>query len=127
MLQIVIVTGFAVAALINFLPVSGVLGTAQLMKLYDISLEGRDLAILMRHRAVLFGVVGGVLVAAIFLPGLRVAALLVGMLSMTSFIALQWLEGGSNTALSRVVVADYVGIAFLAAAGIAMYLKEGNA
>lgn len=125
MIQIAIVVGFGVAALINLLPVSGMLGAAQLSKLYGIPIEGRDLAILLRHRAVLFGIVGGLLAAAIFLPSLRTSAFLAGMLSMVSFIVLQWLEGGSNAALSRVVIADYVAILFLGGAGLAMMFERG--
>lgn len=126
MIQIAIVVGFGVAALINLLPVSGVLGAAQLSKLYVVSIEGRDLTILLRHRAVLFGIVGGLLAAAIFLPSLRTSAFLAGMVSMVSFIVLQWLEGGSNAALSRVVVADYVAILFLGGAGLAMMFERGT-
>ena len=44
-----------VVAVINLLPLSGVLGTDRLHALYGVSFDEPNLAILMRHRAVLFG------------------------------------------------------------------------
>ena len=48
--------------LINFAPIIGVLSQEQLEKLYGIPIQGQDMLILMRHRAVLLGLVGGLLV-----------------------------------------------------------------
>src|SRR5688500_9891888 len=55
-----------VVAIIHLLPLSGVLGGEQLAALYGMSFSDPDLLILMRHRAVLFGLLGGFLALAAF-------------------------------------------------------------
>lgn len=47
-----------VVAVIHLLPLSGVLGSERLAALYGLSFNEPNLAILMRHRAVLFGLLG---------------------------------------------------------------------
>ena len=46
-------------ALIHLPPVLGLLGVAQMERAYGVSLPGPDLAVLMRHRALMFGLLGG--------------------------------------------------------------------
>ena len=69
---------------------------------------GPDLVILMRHRAVLFGIVGGLLIASAFHVPLRPVALGAGLVSMLSFAVIAHLVGGYNAALGRLVVIDLV-------------------
>jgi hypothetical protein len=47
-----------IVAIIHLVPLIGVLGVAKLEALYGIPLPSNELAILMRHRAVLFGILG---------------------------------------------------------------------
>lgn len=108
---------FAATGLLNLLPVSGVLSAARLEALYGTPVAGADLAILMRHRAVLLAIVGGLLLAAAAWPTLRVAALVAGLVSMASFLMLAGLEGGGNALIRRVVMADWIGCALLVLAG----------
>lgn len=121
-MQIFIIGGFLVAAIINLLPVMGVMGVPQLERMYGVALEGPDIAVLMRHRAILFGIVGALLAAA-FVPSFRWAAFFAGMLSMVSFLVFQALEGETNVELGRVALVDYVGIAALAIAGVAVWMQ----
>jgi hypothetical protein len=109
---------FLAAALINLAPVFGALGGERLSALYGVEIAGRELAILMRHRALLFGIVGALLAAAALRPELRAAALLAGLASMLGFLAIARLEGGATGALARVAAADLIGCAALALAGI---------
>lgn len=115
-----------VAALIHLLPLSGVLGAHRLTVLYGLPFEEPNVAILMRHRAVLFGMVGVFLALAAFKPGLQVAALLVGLLSVLSFLLLAWSVGGYNAHLARVVLADVVALVCLLL-GAAAYLVAQRA
>ena len=124
MTQIIIVGGFLFAAIINLLPVLGMIGGPQLEKAYGVSVQGPDMAVLLRHRAVLFGVVGGLLMAAVFMPSLRVAAFTAGMLSMVSFVIIRLLEGEGNAALTRLAMIDYVGIVVLGIAGAVAYAQS---
>ena len=102
-----------VAGLIHLLPLAGVLGGEQLNALYGLALDEPNLQILMRHRAVLFGLLGALLVAAVFIPGLRTLALIGGLLSVVSFLLLAWNAPLYNEALRRVVVADWVALVCL--------------
>lgn len=123
-MQFIIIGGFVIAAIINLLPLMGVMGTPQLERMYGVSILGADMAVLMRHRAILFGVVGALLAAAAVMPSLRLTAFLAGMLSMVSFLVFQALEGQTNEALGRVAMVDYVGIAALAIAGVAVWMQS---
>ncbi|MDG1581219.1 phosphopantetheine adenylyltransferase [Pseudomonas sp. GOM6] len=102
-----------VAGIIHLLPLIGVLGGDRLNALYGLALDEPNLQILMRHRAVLFGLLGTLLVAAAFVPGLRGLALLGGLISVVSFLLLAWSAPLYNEALRRVVVADWVALACL--------------
>ncbi|WP_043308014.1 hypothetical protein [Pseudomonas sp. ML96] len=102
-----------VAGIIHLLPLAGVLGGERLNSLYGLALDEPNLQILMRHRAVLFGLLGALLVAAAFIPGLRTLALLGGLISVVSFLLLAWSAPLYNEALRRVAVADWVALACL--------------
>lgn len=56
---------------LNFYPLIGIQGPARLKALYGPPIEGADLVILMRHRALLFGLIGGFMMAAAFVPAWR--------------------------------------------------------
>jgi hypothetical protein len=108
--------------LINFYPLIGVLGPAQLQSLYGLEFAGADLQVLMRHRAVLLGIVGGLLIIAAFRPTLRVVAAIVGLVSMVTFLMLALPVIGDSAALARVFWADVVASGLLAA-GLAIGQK----
>lgn len=105
--------GLLIAALIHLLPLAGALGPERLGTLYGLRFDEPNLQILMRHRAVLFGIVGGLLLAAIFMPSLRIAALVVGLVSVLSFLLLAWQIGGANAQIARVVMADWIALVAL--------------
>ena len=112
-------------AVIHLLPLSGVLGAGSLARLYDLDFSSPDLEILMRHRAVLFGMLGALLLAAAWRPTLRPMALLAGLLSVLSFLALALLVGGYGDAVARVVLADTVALCCLVAAALLQWRRPG--
>ena len=112
-----------IVGIIHLLPLVGVLGAERLQSLYGIALGDSNLVLLMRHRAVLFGIVGVLCVAAAFWPALRLAALVVGSVSVLSFLALAAVSGPLNTSVGRVVTADWVALAALVLA-IALYALQ---
>ena len=77
-----------------------------------------NLLVLMRHRAVLLGIVGGLLVVSAFHAPLRPVGIAVGLTSMLSFVLIAWLVGGYNPELRRVVVVDLVASAALLGAAL---------
>jgi len=99
---------FVIVALVNLLPVSGILGAARLEALYGMPFEDAGLVLLMRHRAVLFGLVGGLLLAAAVRPTLRRTAATIGLGSMLSFVVLAAPPGAYVAALQRVFWVDVV-------------------
>ena len=118
-----------VAAAINLAPVLGALAPERMTALYGVELDDPNLQILMRHRAVLFGLVGGLLLAAAFHPPLRTLGYAVGFTSMLSFPLIAWLVGGYNAEIQRVILIDGVGIAALAGASLvhALWLRTAAA
>jgi hypothetical protein len=100
----------AVAGIINLLPVSGALGPQWLKSLYGLEIANPDLDVLLRHRALLFGIVGVLLLASILRPSLRAVAVIVGATSMASFIGVALVVGGYSAAISKIVIADIVGL-----------------
>jgi hypothetical protein len=108
-----------VVGIIHLLPLPGVLGGERLAALYGLSFGEPNIALLMRHRAVLFGLLGAFLLLAAFKPAWHLLALVAAAVSVLSFLALAWLAGGAfNTQIQRVVVADIVALVCLAVAAI---------
>ena len=114
-----------VAAAINLAPVLGAFAPERMTALYGVDLKDPNLQILMRHRAVLFGLVGGVLLVAAFHPPLRTLGYAAGFASMLSFLLIAWLVGGYSAQIQRVILVDVIGIAALAGAGLvhALWLR----
>jgi len=113
-----------VAAVIHLLPLSGVLGADRLTALYGLPFDEPNLQIVMRHRAVLFGLLGAFLLQAAFRPPWQAAALAAGLVSTLSFLWIAAATGGYNAALARVVAADLVAVACLAAAALLCLLQR---
>ena len=112
-MRYVVMISLCVAALVHLLPLIGVLGGERLQSLYGVAIEGPDLQILMRHRAVLFGLLGTYLLAAAFIPILQPTALGAGLVSVLSFLALAWTTEGYNASIARVVAVDVVALVAL--------------
>jgi hypothetical protein len=102
-----------IVAIIHLLPLSGVIGNERLASLYGISFGEPNIAILMRHRAVLFGLLGLFILYAAFAPRFQVAAFVIGFVSVVSFLWLASSVGGYNAAIGRVVTADIVALVCL--------------
>ena len=91
----------------------GVLSAPNMEKAYAVELGSRDLQILMRHRALLFGLIGGFVLYSAFFPAHQLPALVMAGISMVGFVVLAVLVGDSNKAIFKVVVVDLVGIGIL--------------
>ena len=102
---------------VNFLPVAGLLGAETLANAYGIAAPEGDLLILMRHRALLFGIVGALIIASAFRRHLRPAAIAAGSVSMIGFIILA-LDTGYGAKISTVVWIDVVASMALVAVAV---------
>lgn len=118
-METVIVVCLAGSALIHLLPLVGALGPTQVARMYDVKVEGPDLTVLLVHRAVLFGLVGAALIAAIFCEDARPYVIGGVLVSDVAFLAISGRNPGINASMKRVVRADVISIALLVVAGIA--------
>jgi hypothetical protein len=114
-----------VVAVIHLLPLSGMLGSERLAALYGLSFNEPNLAILMRHRAVLFGLLGLFFLFAAFRPLFQTVAFVAGFISVVSFLWLAWSVGGYNAQVARVFMVDIVALACLII-GIAAHVYTQN-
>ncbi|HMT07608.1 MAG TPA: hypothetical protein PKA82_06360 [Pyrinomonadaceae bacterium] len=117
-----------VAGIIHILPLVGVLGSERLTALYGIPFDEPNLAILMRHRAVLLGLFGALFVVAAFFRTLQPTAFMTGLITVVSFLLLTWLTGNYNEQIGRVFIADLVALICLIVGGAAyIYTEIGQA
>ena len=115
-----------VVGIIHILPLSGVLSAARLFELYGMTFDDPNLEILMRHRAVLFGLLGIFLICSIFIPNFQLAALIAGFVSVISFLYLSYSIGGYNDQVSRIVMADKVALVCLVICSISYVINLLN-
>lgn len=119
MLNRITIACLTLAGVIHLLPLPGVMGAGQLARLYGVATDDPNAVILLQHRALLFGLLGVLLIAAAFRPELRAVALVAGLVSTVSFLVIAWGVGGYNAQVARVVVADVLAVVLLLlAAGI---------
>ncbi|MDH4125872.1 MAG: phosphopantetheine adenylyltransferase [Gammaproteobacteria bacterium] len=119
-----LVTGaLLIAGAINLYPLVGVISVDQLEKLYGVSLDNGDLIILMRHRAILFGLLGTFLIYAAFRNSIQVLACIAGLVSMISFIALAYTAGYFGTALNKAMITDVIGSVALVAVLLIRWMR----
>lgn len=102
-----------IVAIIHLVPLVGVLGTERLAALYGLDFSEPNLSILMRHRAVLFGLLGAFFVYAAFKPGVQPIAFVAGFVSVISFLWLVWSNDGSNSLLGKIASADVIALVCL--------------
>ncbi len=112
--------------IIHILPLSGVLSATRLFDLYGITFDDPNLEILMRHRAVLFGLLGMFLISSAFLPNLQLAALITGFVSVISFLYLAYSVGGYNDQVNRIVTADKAALVCLLVGSITYAINYSN-
>lgn len=112
-----------IVAIIHLVPISGMLGIAKLESLYGIPIASNELEILLRHRAVMFGILGVFFVYASFEPALQPLAFLAASASLASFFYLAFSIGAYNAAIRKIVIGDAVAALALAGAVILYYTK----
>ena len=117
----------AIVAIIHLMPLLGVLGADRLATLYGLDFSEPNLAILMRHRAVLFGLLGSFFLYAAFKPSLQPMAFLGAFISLASFLALVASAETHNRLVQRVVLVDIIAIVALIVAVAAWWAARDKA
>lgn len=122
-----IITGaLLIVAIIHLLPLSGFAGVSRLSSLYGVEISDPNLEILMRHRSILFGVLGALFIYAAFQPPLQLIALIAGFVSVLSFFYLAYSVSGFNDAIQRVVIADVIALVALLIAAFFYLFQKGS-
>lgn len=109
--------------LVNLAPAVGAGSVSTLELLYDVEVSGADAELMLRHRAVLLGLVGAGLLVSAAVPALRRPAIVGGAVSMGSYVVLHVAVDGTNAAAGRVLTID---LAALAALGLGATLLSAE-
>jgi hypothetical protein len=107
-----------IAGVIHLIPATGVFGAATIASLYEIDTTDPTVAILMRHRAAVFGLIGAFLVVAAFVPTYQPPAIVMGIASAAIFVVIAWTTVGGSPAIATIVRGDLVALAALALAAL---------
>jgi len=115
-----------VVAVIHLIPIIGFSGADKLTSLYGIEMDDGNLEILMRHRAVLFGILGAFFAYAAFSPALQPLAFIAAFASLASFFYLALSVGDFSDPIRKIVIGDIVAAGCLVAS-IALYFVKSEA
>ncbi len=112
-MRFVVPAVLVLVATIHALPVIGVLGPGNLSQLYGFPVTDGSLELVLRHRAVLFGLLAAFLAYAAFKPELHRLALVAGVVSVVSFLVLAAVVSSYSQPLATVVRVDWAALALL--------------
>ncbi|MCB1199250.1 MAG: hypothetical protein KDK41_01290 [Leptospiraceae bacterium] len=104
----------AIAAIINLLPAILAFLPKKISTSYGVEVPDANYELLLRHRAVLFAIIGGVMVYSFISRTVYDLAAIIGLVSMVSFLILwKLVDGKINSKLLKVVKIDVIGILVL--------------
>ena len=124
-MRFVVPTVLILVAVVHVLPIMGVFAASKLAQLYGITVQDPNLELLLRHRAVLLGLLAVLLAFAAVCPELHRLALIAGFVSVVSFLVLAQRASSLNTGLTTVVRADWLALVLLVVGAIA-HLKRSE-
>jgi hypothetical protein len=101
-----IVTALTLSAAVHLLPASGLFSSAQLTALYGPAAADTSVQLLLKHRALLFGLLALLCAAAVVWPSLRGVALVLACGSVAGFLLLAGRPDSLTPALQRVFWVD---------------------
>lgn len=100
--------------IVNFIPCLAAILPAKIQTAYGIDLPDANFELLLRHRAVMLGMIGGLMIYAAITKKYYDLATLLGLISMLSFLALYFMGNGLiNVEISKVMKIDAIAIVFL--------------
>ena len=115
------------SAVIHLMPLLGLPGGAQLQQLYGLSDIDAATELLLRHRAVVFGLMAAMLLLAIRWQGWRMPAIALVLCSDLAFAGLVLSTQTPLPGLSRVMQFDLVSIVLLVTAAALIGLRRAPA
>lgn len=111
-----------IIAFIHIVPIIGFLGAERLESLYGVVIDSSDLEILMRHRAVLFGILGCFFARAAFKPAYQPLAFVAAAATLLPFFYLVFGADSANPSLQGLARADLIALGCLCVATVLFYL-----
>lgn len=102
-----------IAGGINILPSILAFLPEKISKSYGIEMPNVNFELLLRHRAVLFAIVGGLMIYSAISKKYYSISVTVGLISMISFIILYFLMNGINPELEKVMKIDFIAVIML--------------
>ncbi|WP_194818752.1 hypothetical protein [Nocardia sp. XZ_19_385] len=108
----------AVTGLLNVVPAVGAVAPQGMYAAYGIAPAGRDLEVVLRHRAMLFAVLGAGLLVAVFRPAWRPFAVGANAISIGGFVVLVLVGGPVGPGLVRVAAIDVAALVALGASAV---------
>ncbi len=107
-------------SIVNILPALGAFLPSKMKNAYGIDVPDANFELPLRHRAVLFGIVGGFMLYAAITQNYLPLASIIGLISMISFLILYFtISGQINEALTKVMKIDAVATVILLIAYLA--------
>jgi hypothetical protein len=114
-----------IAGLINLLPALLAFLPDKISNSYGIDIPNSNYELLLRHRAILFGIIGGLMIFSAIVKKHYEISTIAGLISMLSFILLYFLiDKGINSELKKVMMIDIVATAILCIGLILFLLKS---
>ena len=115
-----------VTGLVHLLPFSLAFFANRIPNSYGVSISDPNMQLLLRHRAFLFGIIGFGLIFSAIKKKYYLAASVVGLVSMISFICLYYWIGDINAQLQSVMRVDMLVGAALLLITVLYYWRSKN-
>jgi hypothetical protein len=118
-----------ISGLVHILPFSFMFFTEQLQKSYGVDISDANLQLLLRHRAIFFGLIGVGMILSAIKKSFYGWASAIGLISMVSFVLLFYQIGGINQQLRSVMLIDvFISAALFLTAMVYhfLYAKQSN-
>lgn len=103
-----------IAGVINFLPSLLVFFPDRIQEAYDVNINSLNLKLLLMHRAVLFGLIGGLMIYSSLTKLFYNLSFIFGFISMGAFVLLFFLlPNGITSELRNIMLIDIITIVIL--------------
>jgi sensor histidine kinase YesM len=113
-MELILRIALFLTGIVNILPTLGAFVPSKMKNAYGIDMPDANFELLLRHRAVLFGIVGGLMLYASITTNYLSLASIIGLISMISFLILYFVSVGHiNKSLTKVMKIDAVAAAVL--------------
>ena len=113
--------------LVHLLPVTAVLGQAQIAALYGVEVQDANVVLLLQHRAILFALLGLMMIFFAYKQRYLTLICSAAVISMTSFVFLALMHSPVHALIQRVMWIDVVLLGLLSSTWVLwrIYRTEG--